>query len=355
MSVLLSINNVCKQFGQFRALHNINLDIRQGEFIVLLGPSGCGKTTLLRLIAGFLQPDTGNILIEGQDISHLPPYRRPLNTVFQNYALFPHMSVLDNVAYGPRRNGFNRTDAHEQARQVLDLVGLKEFESRFPHDISGGQQQRVALARAIVNRPKLLLLDEPLSALDMRLRKRMQLELKHLQEKLGIAFVFVTHDQEEAMTLADRIVVMNAGRIEQEGSSNDIYRTPSSSFVAEFIGETNQIGYQVTGMNEIRLTINEQPIFWESHRISQQGVAILRPEHLQLVNKNNPIPAGHCQLHGTVSDIIALGSHSLVHLLVGEHVIVFRSTGFEGTELATGSLVCLSFNPTHLHLLGEAA
>ncbi|VFS49081.1 ABC transporter ATP-binding protein [Budvicia aquatica] len=355
MSVLLSINNVCKQFGQFRALHNINLDIRQGEFIVLLGPSGCGKTTLLRLIAGFLQPDTGNILIEGQDISHLPPYRRPLNTVFQNYALFPHMSVLDNVAYGPRRNGFNRTDAHEQARQVLDLVGLKEFESVFPMIYREVNSNELHLPAPSSIDQSFYCWDEPLSALDMRLRKRMQLELKHLQEKLGIAFVFVTHDQEEAMTLADRIVVMNAGRIEQEGSSNDIYRTPSSSFVAEFIGETNQIGYQVTGMNEIRLTINEQPIFWESHRISQQGVAILRPEHLQLVNKNNPIPAGHCQLHGTVSDIIALGSHSLVHLLVGEHVIVFRSTGFEGTELATGSLVCLSFNPTHLHLLGEAA
>ncbi|MNF50671.1 Spermidine/putrescine import ATP-binding protein PotA [compost metagenome] len=354
MSVLLSIKSVCKHFGAYQALDNIHLDIKQGEFIVLLGPSGCGKTTLLRSIAGFLQPDSGTLSIDGQDVSRLPPYRRPLNTVFQNYALFPHMTVLENVAYGPRRQGVNRLEAQERAREALAMVGLEALEERFPRGMSGGQQQRVALARAIVNRPKLLLLDEPLSALDMKLRKRMQLELKHLQDKLGIAFIFVTHDQEEAMTIADRIVVMNAGRIEQTGSCSEIYSAPASRFVADFIGEANLIGYQAIGAGEIRLKIRQAPLLSSAKDIAPQGVAVLRPEHLQLLDASSLESANCCTVQGTVTDIVTVGSHTLIHTLVDGQSIVARTMGFPRADLIAGSAVRLGFSPAHLHLIGEA-
>ena len=353
MSVLLSIDSVCKSFGPFQALDNIHLDIEQGEFIVLLGPSGCGKTTLLRSIAGFMQPDSGRIAIDGQDVSRLPPYRRPLNTVFQNYALFPHMTVLENVAYGPRRQGINRAEARLKAREALAMVGLEALEDRFPRALSGGQQQRVALARAIVNQPKLLLLDEPLSALDMKLRKRMQLELKHLQAKLGIAFIFVTHDQEEAMTIADRIVVMNAGRIEQVGASSEIYSAPASRFVADFIGEANLIGYQASDSGDIRLGIAHTPISSGAKDLLPHGVAVLRPEHLQVLDASSPASASCCELKGTVTDIVTVGSHTLVHSLIDGQSIVARTMGFPRADLSTGSAVRLGFNPAHLHLIGE--
>ncbi|MHC8286049.1 ABC transporter ATP-binding protein [Pseudomonas sp. XS1P51] len=353
MSVLLSIDSVCKSFGPFQALDNIHLDIEQGEFIVLLGPSGCGKTTLLRSIAGFMQPDSGTIAIDGQDVSRLPPYRRPLNTVFQNYALFPHMTVLENVAYGPRRQGVNRSEARQQAREALALVGLEALEDRFPRGMSGGQQQRVALARAIVNKPKLLLLDEPLSALDMKLRKRMQLELKHLQAKLGIAFIFVTHDQEEAMTIADRIVVMNAGRIEQTGSSSEIYSAPASRFVADFIGEANLIGYQASDNGEIRLAIRHKPMLSSAKNLLPRGVAVLRPEHLQVLDASSPETANCYEIHGTVTDIVTVGSHTLIHTQIDGQPIVARTMGFPSADLMAGSVVRLGFNPAHLHLIGE--
>lgn len=354
MSVLLSIDSVCKNFGPYQALDNINLDIEQGEFIVLLGPSGCGKTTLLRSIAGFMQPDSGSIAIDGQDVSRLPPYRRPLNTVFQNYALFPHMTVLENVAYGPRRQGVNRGEARERAREALALVGLEALGERYPSGMSGGQQQLVALARAIVNKPKLLLLDEPLSALDMKLRKRMQLELKHLQAKLGIAFIFVTHDQEEAMTIADRIVVMNAGRIEQTGTSSAIYSAPASRFVADFIGEANLIDYQVTGNDEIRLGIRNQPLVRNTSAIPSQGVAVLRPEHLQVLEPAAAETPGCHEIHGTVSDVVTVGSHTLIHALIDGQMIIARTMGFPGPDMVAGSKVRLGFNPAHLHLIGES-
>jgi spermidine/putrescine transport system ATP-binding protein len=355
MSVLLSIDSVCKNFGSYQALDTINLDIEQGEFIVLLGPSGCGKTTLLRSIAGFMQPDSGTIAIDGQDVSRLPPYRRPLNTVFQNYALFPHMTVLENVAYGPRRQGVNRTEARDRAREALAMVGLEALSDRYPRGMSGGQQQRVALARAIVNKPKLLLLDEPLSALDMKLRKRMQLELKHLQAKLGIAFIFVTHDQEEAMTIADRIVVMNAGRIEQTGSSSDIYSAPASRFVADFIGEANLIDYQATGADEIRLNIRAKPLPRDTRNIARQGVAVLRPEHLQVLDAATPETVNCCEIQGTVSDIVTVGSHTLIHTLIDGQPIVARTMGFPRADMMAGSAVRLGFNPAHLHLIGESS
>jgi spermidine/putrescine transport system ATP-binding protein len=229
------------------ALADVSLTVEPGEFVALLGPSGCGKTSLLRCIAGFVDPDEGAIVLDGEDITSRPPNQRPLNTVFQNYALFPHMTVADNVAYGPRRRGVARGEIQGIVQAALALVELTGFESRMPRELSGGQQQRVALARAIVNKPRLLLLDEPLAALDLKLRRQMQLELKHLQAKLGIAFVFVTHDQEEAMTMADQIVVMNRGRIEQSGSAAEIYTRPSTIFVADFIGEANLLPMRSDG------------------------------------------------------------------------------------------------------------
>ncbi|MGO4329752.1 ABC transporter ATP-binding protein [Cupriavidus sp. 2TAF22] len=355
MSDLLSIDAVCKRFGAYTALDHIRLDIRQGEFVALLGPSGCGKTTLLRSIAGFLAPDSGRILIDGQDVTQLPPYRRPLNTVFQNYALFPHMSVLDNVAYGPRRQGAPRAEARTRAMQALEMVGLAALGERYPREMSGGQQQRVALARAIVNRPKLLLLDEPLSALDMKLRKHMQLELKQLQEKLGIAFVFVTHDQEEAMTMADRIVVMHAGRIEQIGAGTEIYRAPATRFVAEFIGDANLIGYEASGSQEIRLAVAGRTVPAMQPGMAPRGVAVLRPEHLQLLDGTGAGDAQLCAWSGVLADVASVGSHTMIRADVGGHLMVARAAGLPAAGLRPGGEVRLGFHPAHLHLIGEPA
>nr|WP_315528790.1 ABC transporter ATP-binding protein [uncultured Achromobacter sp.] len=348
MSALLTIEGVSMRFGAYQALDHIDLDIQQGEFVALLGPSGCGKTTLLRSIAGFLKPESGRILIDGQDISRLAAHHRPLNTVFQNYALFPHMTVLENVAYGPRRQGASKAEAAERARAALDMVGLADFGPRYPREMSGGQQQRVALARAIVNQPKLLLLDEPLSALDLKLRKRMQLELKHLQAKLGIAFIFVTHDQEEAMTMADRVVVMHAGRIEQVGAGTDIYRQPATRFVAEFIGDANFMAFTSAGDDRLQLDAQGLRVPLGGKPAPARGVAVLRPEDLRLSAE----ASGHT-LTGAVTDVINVGSHSMIHVDIGGQSVVARHGGIAPAELRPGKTVHLAFAPEHLHLIGE--
>ena len=345
---LLEISGLAKHFGRHPALTDIALDIAEGEFVALLGPSGCGKTTLLRCIAGFLVPEAGTVRIGGEDITRLPPYRRPLNTVFQNYALFPHMSVADNVAYGPRRRGAARSDARSEAEAALELVGLADFGMRFPRELSGGQQQRVALARAIVNKPKLLLLDEPLSALDLKLRKRVQIELKQLQARLGIAFVFVTHDQDEALTMADRIVVMNRGRIEQAGPGQEIYRAPSTRFVADFIGEANLVparslpdGRIALALGGITLPASVEPV--------AEPVAVLRPEAIRL------LPAapgeGFAAVPAIVEELIHVGSHVLVTVRAGETVLTCRIGGQVPPYLAKGASVVAAFRPDDLHLV----
>ena len=237
----VQLRSVTKRYGDVVAVEALDLDVRHGEFLSLLGPSGCGKTTTLRLIAGFERPDAGRVVIGGEDVTSLAPYRRPVNTVFQSYALFPHLSVLDNVAYGLKQRGYARGDRRRRAIEMLELVHLVGVERRRPRELSGGQQQRVALARALVMSPKVLLLDEPLGALDLKVRKRLQIELKRIQETVGITFVYVTHDQEEALSMSDRVVVMHAGRIEQLGAPQEIYDKPATSFVADFIGETNFI------------------------------------------------------------------------------------------------------------------
>jgi len=243
---ILQLQGISKSFADKRVVHPLDLDIRHGEFITLLGPSGCGKTTLLRLIAGFERPDAGTIRLAGQDITRLPPNQRPVNTVFQSYALFPHMSVFDNVAYGLRAERRPRAEVDSRVREVLNMVQLGELAGRRPDQLSGGQQQRVAIARAVIKKPRLLLLDEPLSALDYKLRKQMQIELKRIQRELGITFVFVTHDQEEALSMSDRVVVMRAGHVEQIGTPRDVYENPCNLFVAGFVGEINVFDAEVT-------------------------------------------------------------------------------------------------------------
>ncbi|MDQ1848283.1 ABC transporter ATP-binding protein [Gemmobacter fulvus] len=335
---LLSISAISKSFSAYRALDDVSLDVGQGEFISLLGPSGCGKTTLLRIIAGFTSADTGQITIEGQDITRLPPNHRPLNTVFQNYALFPHMSVLQNVAYGPMRSGANRHDATVRAREALEMVGLAHLADRSPRQMSGGQQQRVALARAIVNRPKLLLLDEPLSALDLQLRKRMQIELKQLQAHLGITFIFVTHDQEEAMVMSDRIAVMSAGRIEQIDGGKQIYHQPRSRFVAEFIGEANFLPLAPSGLSL-------------APRGDAPRTGVLRPENLALFAAGVTLPEGLLSLTARVETITYVGGTSNIYLQDGALRLHARLYGPLPDGIAEGVVAQCAFRHADLHIL----
>ncbi len=280
---LIRVEGVVKRYGAITALAGITLRVRQGEFIALLGPSGCGKTTLLRTIAGFVDPSAGEVWIDGRPMSGTPPNRRPVNMVFQNYALFPHCTVSENIAFGPRRRGVERRMIRSLVDDALSVVGMEAFGGRYPAQLSGGQQQRVALARAIVNKPKVLLLDEPLGALDQKLRKRMQLELKELHQKLGITFIYVTHDQEEALVMADRIAVMNAGEIVQLGTGEEIYRRPNCRYVAEFIGEANLLPCSVDGSGALRLDGEGVVLPYRTERARVgKATLLVRPESIDL-------------------------------------------------------------------------
>lgn len=346
MSPLLSVQNLSKIFQKkFKALDNVSLDVDQGEFVALLGPSGCGKTTLLATLGGFLSPDHGRILFDGRDITLQPPHKRNLNTVFQNYALFPHMTVLGNVSYGPQRAGVKKQEAQQRAHEALDMVGLAHLADRYPAQMSGGQRQRIALARAIVNRPKLLLLDEPLSALDLKLRKRMQLELKALQEKLGITFIFVTHDQEEAMAMADRIVVMNQGRIEQVGSGGDIYKRPSSRFVADFIGDANLLECVVVE-GRLKLACCDYFLPRDVTGFGPNTVAMLRPENV-LLDTASP----EASLRARILDVVSIGSYTTVYLDINGTSLEARRIGANDLGLRKGDIVGIQFESEHIHLV----
>ncbi len=301
---LLEIEGISRSFGSLRALDDVNLAIRRNEFFALLGPSGCGKTTLLRILAGFDYPDSGTITLSGQDLLGIRPNRRPVNLMFQSYALFPHMSVEKNVAYGLEREGVPKSEVRARVQEVLTTVGLLDRAPQRPHQLSGGQRQRVALARAIVKRPQLLLLDEPLSALDKQVRAEMQLELKRLQHEFGITFVVVTHDQEEAMSMADRIAVMNEGRIEQVATPVDLYRRPASSFVGQFIGTGNffhgsrtERGVDVPGVGELPGTGHGE--------VGGAAQLLVRPESIKLVSEG-------AILKGTVIDSHFYGGASIL-------------------------------------------
>ena len=305
MGIAIDINRVTKRFGTFVALNDVSMAIGDNEFFTLLGPSGCGKTTLLRMIAGFEGTSEGAIRLFGQDIARLEPNLRPVNTVFQQYALFPHMSVIDNVAFGLKMKGVDLTARRKRAGEVLDMVHLAAFVDRMPAQLSGGQQQRVALARALAPAPKVLLLDEPLSALDLKLRQAMRVELKALQQDTGITFIFVTHDQEEALTMSDRIAVMSAGQVQQIGTAREIYEAPLNRFVADFIGETNLLDVVVESVSQGMARL----VLPGGHRISCASAGItagqhhlsIRPERLGFVSDG-------AELSVTVERVIYLGT-----------------------------------------------
>jgi spermidine/putrescine transport system ATP-binding protein len=323
---------VTKVFGTMPAVDDLTLRVERGTFFSLLGPSGCGKTTTLRLIAGFEQPTSGKVIIGGADVAGLPPYRRDVNTVFQHYALFPHMSVADNIAYGLRQKGVPRADIQRRVAEALQMVRLPSAGARRPSELSGGQQQRVALARALVNRPTVLLLDEPLSALDLKLRKEMQSELKTLQQTVGITFIYVTHDQDEAITLSDRMVVMNAGHPEQEGSPQEIYERPRTRFVADFIGLTNFLEgtvhahtAQTTADAAARRVVLDTPVGavicsgWQPDVTAGEHVTLtLRPEKIRLFSQQSAPGEGWNAIPGVVTQATFLGPQNEYRVRVGE-------------------------------------
>ncbi|WP_193199476.1 ABC transporter ATP-binding protein [Nostoc sp. MG11] len=332
----VELRNVFKFFNQEPAVHGIDLDVRQGEFFSVLGPSGCGKTTTLRLIAGFEKADAGKVLIQGQPMTNVPPYRRPVNTVFQSYALFNHLNVWDNIAFGLRLKKLHKSEIASRVQEALKLVKMESLRSRFPNQLSGGQQQRVALARALVNRPAVVLLDEPLGALDLKLRKEMQVELSNLHKDLGLTFVMVTHDQEEALSLSDRIAVMNQGKIEQVGTPKQIYERPCTSFVADFIGDTNLFSGEIvavdssniqiltkTGLSIVISRAEDTPT-----ELSQAVVVSLRPEKIQLSLYPPNLPA-NC-FEGRLINVMYLGTHInyVVELINGISINVLQPNTF---------------------------
>ncbi|MEB3342275.1 ABC transporter ATP-binding protein [Okeania sp.] len=338
----VELRKVFKVFDGHAAVRGVDFNIRQGEFFSILGPSGCGKTTTLRLIAGFETPSAGEIMIRGKSMSQIPAYRRPVNTVFQSYALFNHLTVENNIAFGLRIKGLGKVETEEKVAQALQLVKMEKFAERYPNQISGGQQQRVALARALVNRPAVLLLDEPLGALDLKLRKQMQMELSNLHRNLGVTFVMVTHDQEEAMSMSDRIAVMHEGRIEQIGSPQEIYERPASPFVADFIGDTNLFQGRVEYNDDSHLVVKTNSglkIFVQQPQVSQKNGEIyggasvfvsVRPEKVS-ISLYSPDVSENC-FEGRLINVMYLGTHVhyQVNLLSGEQVMV-RQPNTEGT------------------------
>ena len=327
---VIVLDGVRKQFGSFVAVHEADLSIARGEFFAMLGPSGCGKTTTLKMIAGFEQPTRGRVVLEGEDVSRVPPHRRNVNTVFQQYALFPHMTVAENVAFGPRSKKLGRAECASRVAEILGVVRLDEFADRQPAQLSGGQQQRVALARALVNYPSALLLDEPLAALDLKLREAMQLELKRIQREVGITFVFVTHDQGEALTMSDRIAVMSDGVIEQIGTPEEIYLHPSTLFVAGFIGSANLLPGTVTGHDGDDAVVDlaagsiVRATAPSGSTVGAQVSLMLRPERLQVSADNGADSADGRRLAGKVSQVIFQGAAVRLAVVLGD-----------GTEVVT--------------------
>lgn len=358
---VIRLDAVRKQFGSFTAVERADLSIRRGEFFAMLGPSGCGKTTTLKMIAGFEQPSSGRVLLENVDVSRVPPYQRNVNTVFQQYALFPHMTVAENVAFGPRSQRLSRATYLPRVREMLEVVRLSEFADRKPRQLSGGQQQRVALARALVNYPSALLLDEPLAALDLKLREAMQFELKRIQREVGITFVFVTHDQGEALTMSDRIAVMSQGIVEQVGTPEEIYHEPASLFVAGFIGSANLLPGRITEHSKdhsvVELLAGPKVTARGPHLLSlgEQVSVMLRPERLNLLPlaEAAQVLAEGRGLEGTVSDLVFQGATArlLLQLSDGTRVVTNVATDTDLPFLRPGDRVAMTWKPGAAYLI----
>lgn len=323
----IKIDNVSKQYGDFPALRKINLSIYRGEFFSLLGGSGCGKTTLLRVLGGFEVPTTGRIIVDGKDVTHLPPYKRPINMMFQSYALFPHMSVEQNVAFGLKQESFSRMEIVNRVEHYLELVDMVDFRRRKPDQLSGGQMQRVALARSLVKQPRVLLLDEPMAALDKRLREKTQFQLVNIQEKVGVTFIMVTHDQEEAMTMSSRVGVMRSGEILQVGPPKEIYEYPSSQYVATFIGNANILGGIVSEIRPDQMVVYSEEHDCNIFVAGSSGAALeslvnvsIRPEKVLISKK--PFNTDHNTLSGTVIEIAYSGSVSTFHVELASKQVV---------------------------------
>ncbi|MDP8939306.1 MAG: ABC transporter ATP-binding protein [Actinomycetota bacterium] len=352
----VNLSGVTKRFGGFVAVDNLNLDIYEGEFFSLLGPSGCGKTTTLRMIAGFEEPTEGNISVAGEPVQGIPPYRRPVNTVFQSYAIFPHLNVFDNVAFGLRRTGVRGEELRQRVTEACEMVQLGGFEKRKPGMLSGGQQQRVALARALVNRPKVLLLDEPLGALDLKLRKEMQLELKNLQEEVGITFIYVTHDQEEALTMSDRIAVMSDGLVQQIADPAPLYELPRNRFVANFIGQANLFSGIVESVSGERVTL-VTPDGMKVEAIAQEGLdpepgseihAAVRPEKVRFGDTGDNVCAAE------VRQVVYMGvsTQYITGLPGGEKLVLYQQNVHDASGFEVGEEVSVAWDARNCLLLG---
>ena len=362
-SVDVRLVQVAKAYGEVLAVDHIDLEVHQGEFFSLLGPSGCGKTTTLRMIGGFEQPTSGLIELQGQDVTWLPPYKRNVNTVFQNYALFPHLTIFENVAFGLRRKGVKGDQVKARVGEMLKLVQLEGYERRKPTQISGGQAQRVALARALINRPAVLLLDEPLGALDLKLRKQMQIELKRIQQEVGITFIYVTHDQEEAMTMSDRIAVMNSGHYEQLAEPETLYERPTTRFVAGFLGVSNLLTGQSDGADgdHALVRLADDTVI----RVLRRYVTVagpihvgVRPEKIRLRDPADAPPEHHNRLAGTVRDASYMGvsTQYQVELANGSRMTVYEQNveRAKHSELwAAGEQVVLTWSPDHTFVIVE--
>lgn len=337
----IDLVNISKSFGDTEVLKNINLYIKQNEFLTLLGPSGCGKTTTLRIIGGFENPSNGTVIFEGNDITKVPPYKRQINTVFQKYALFPHLNIYDNIAFGLKIKKMNKQTIDKKVKEMLRLVNLQEYENRSVESLSGGQQQRVAIARALVNEPKVLLLDEPLGALDLKLRKEMQIELKNMQKRVGITFIYVTHDQEEALTMSDTIVVMNQGEIQQIGTPVDIYNEPKNSFVAKFIGESNILDgimyedFIVEFSNKTFICVDSG---FNKNEIVE---VVIRPEDVDVVDSKDGI------LKGIVDSVTFKGVHYEMIVRIEDYDWMIHST----SKADVGIEIGINILPENIHIM----
>ena len=340
-SVIVSLRDIVVEFDGQRILDGLNLDIHDKEFVTLLGPSGCGKTTTLRLIAGFLEPNSGKVLLKGENITGVPPYKRPVNTVFQKYALFPHLNVFENVAFGLRLKKMDEETIRRKVRNMLEVVGLKGFERRSISQMSGGQQQRVAIARSLVNEPEILLLDEPLGALDLKLRKEMQLELKRLQREMNITFIYVTHDQEEALTMSDTVVVMNGGKVQQIGTPEDIYNEPKNAFVADFIGESNIISATMVEDRMVKILGVNFPCVDEGFGQNKPVDVVIRPEDIDLLKP------GEGSIDGVVTHLIFKGVHYEMEVMANGFEWLVQSTKM----VPVGTKVGIKVDPFNIQIM----